>query len=540
MATTESANPWGVRLRKTGSLDRELEEEGEKIREFGGGAVVGVVGAVKTLEVQAAGGAVKATVAGSSPALSASTSIHSTPSSSPSVSRRGGVQVLPPGPASLASNPGSSLRPIASSLASSATTSPPLKPLSLAPSSSPSPALSPAVSPSFSSRSTPFSVSSPSPNNAQNQASSKPASMPSQPQSFADRMAASAVRAAASSQGITLSPAMEAAAARAAVSTAKDVGPMAAWKVATGQKLTADEQSNVANAVGRAVTAEAKTGAKNAAAQFDQVVKKEPPTIPTRRPGNVSTDPPADRARPATSTTRAPPPVPPSISSRNRTVTDTPQPSASLFPLEPSISSTPPARSASPHVRAVTAPSSASASVIPTSVPATPPALPPRLPPRQAVDSDAAPALRSNEKITIQAPTIPIRAAATVIAPTPAPSSPARPPLPARKPDASSFSSSPPVSLAARRRYDQVFDGMHSGGTMTGPDVVAVWSRSMLEPEELKRIWDLSDLDRDGLLTRSEFALGMYLIDERLGGKPIPKEHEMGEALKEYARGKWD
>ncbi|KAJ7667682.1 hypothetical protein DFH06DRAFT_1183267 [Mycena polygramma] len=45
---------------------------------------------------------------------------------------------------------------------------------------------------------------------------------------------------------------------------------------------------------------------------------------------------------------------------------------------------------------------------------------------------------------------------------------------------------------------------------------------SKLPPEELARIWALSDLNGDGKLTRDGFAVALYLIDERRRGNPLP------------------
>ena len=40
----------------------------------------------------------------------------------------------------------------------------------------------------------------------------------------------------------------------------------------------------------------------------------------------------------------------------------------------------------------------------------------------------------------------------------------------------------------------------------------------------LFRIWTTCDLDGDGMLTLEEFALGMFLINEKLLGRDLPKE----------------
>ena len=47
--------------------------------------------------------------------------------------------------------------------------------------------------------------------------------------------------------------------------------------------------------------------------------------------------------------------------------------------------------------------------------------------------------------------------------------------------------------------------------------------RSKLPNSVLRRIWNLSDIDQDGMLDRDEFAVAMFLIDHKLGGNDIPE-----------------
>lgn len=46
--------------------------------------------------------------------------------------------------------------------------------------------------------------------------------------------------------------------------------------------------------------------------------------------------------------------------------------------------------------------------------------------------------------------------------------------------------------------------------------------RSKLPNSVLRRIWNLSDIDEDGMLDRDEFAVAMFLIDHKLSGNDIP------------------
>ena len=47
-------------------------------------------------------------------------------------------------------------------------------------------------------------------------------------------------------------------------------------------------------------------------------------------------------------------------------------------------------------------------------------------------------------------------------------------------------------------------------------------TKSKLPNSVLRRIWNLSDIDQDGMLDRDEFAVSMFLIDHKLGGNDIP------------------
>ncbi|KAK6198405.1 swr complex subunit [Pestalotiopsis sp. IQ-011] len=51
-----------------------------------------------------------------------------------------------------------------------------------------------------------------------------------------------------------------------------------------------------------------------------------------------------------------------------------------------------------------------------------------------------------------------------------------------------------------------------------------IWSRSRLPREELIEVWDLVDSTGRGALTKVEFVVGMWLIDQRLKGRKIPQK----------------
>ncbi|KAL4919723.1 hypothetical protein BDW62DRAFT_32786 [Aspergillus aurantiobrunneus] len=51
-----------------------------------------------------------------------------------------------------------------------------------------------------------------------------------------------------------------------------------------------------------------------------------------------------------------------------------------------------------------------------------------------------------------------------------------------------------------------------------------IWSRSRLPNHVLEQIWNLVDRQNIGLLTRAEFVVGMWLIDQQLKGHKLPTE----------------
>lgn len=76
------------------------------------------------------------------------------------------------------------------------------------------------------------------------------------------------------------------------------------------------------------------------------------------------------------------------------------------------------------------------------------------------------------------------------------------------------------VSGAAKAKWDAVFQGLGPSGVppaLTGAQVRGLMLDSGLPAPALKRIWDLADVDEDGLLDGEEFALAMTLIKKARG-----------------------
>ncbi|KAI1327878.1 hypothetical protein F5Y16DRAFT_370580 [Xylariaceae sp. FL0255] len=62
-----------------------------------------------------------------------------------------------------------------------------------------------------------------------------------------------------------------------------------------------------------------------------------------------------------------------------------------------------------------------------------------------------------------------------------------------------------------------------------------IWSRSRLPFDELEEVWDLVDGSGRGVLDKAEFVVGMWLIDQRLRGRKIPRK--VSESVWGSARG---
>jgi len=79
------------------------------------------------------------------------------------------------------------------------------------------------------------------------------------------------------------------------------------------------------------------------------------------------------------------------------------------------------------------------------------------------------------------------------------------------------------ISAEEKAKYDEVFATLSpNGGKVSGPVVRPVLERSNLPIDTLRRVWELSDVDKDGQLDSDEFALAMHLVRSQVAGKPLP------------------
>ncbi|XP_016357505.1 epidermal growth factor receptor substrate 15-like [Sinocyclocheilus anshuiensis] len=79
------------------------------------------------------------------------------------------------------------------------------------------------------------------------------------------------------------------------------------------------------------------------------------------------------------------------------------------------------------------------------------------------------------------------------------------------------------VKAEEHLKFDAIFDSLSPvGGMLTGDKVKPVLLNSKLPVDVLGRVWELSDIDRDGMLDKDEFAVVMHLVYRALESEPVP------------------
>ncbi|XP_076860019.1 epidermal growth factor receptor substrate 15 isoform X2 [Brachyhypopomus gauderio] len=79
------------------------------------------------------------------------------------------------------------------------------------------------------------------------------------------------------------------------------------------------------------------------------------------------------------------------------------------------------------------------------------------------------------------------------------------------------------VKSEEKMKFDAIFESLSPvAGMLTGDKVKPVLLNSKLPVDVLGRVWELSDIDRDGMLDKDEFAVAMYLVYRALENEPVP------------------
>ena len=79
------------------------------------------------------------------------------------------------------------------------------------------------------------------------------------------------------------------------------------------------------------------------------------------------------------------------------------------------------------------------------------------------------------------------------------------------------------ITQAHKSECDNVFATLkQNNGKASGSAVKAVLMKSDLEMNDLRKIWELADIDADGKMDAGEFAVAMWLVNEKMARKPLP------------------
>ncbi|KAM9098491.1 epidermal growth factor receptor substrate 15-like 1 isoform X5 [Sarcophilus harrisii] len=79
------------------------------------------------------------------------------------------------------------------------------------------------------------------------------------------------------------------------------------------------------------------------------------------------------------------------------------------------------------------------------------------------------------------------------------------------------------VRVEEKAKFDGIFESLLPiNGLLSGDKVKPVLMNSKLPLDILGRVWDLSDIDKDGHLDKDEFAVAMHLVYRALEKEPVP------------------
>ncbi|KAF0022436.1 hypothetical protein F2P81_025310 [Scophthalmus maximus] len=81
----------------------------------------------------------------------------------------------------------------------------------------------------------------------------------------------------------------------------------------------------------------------------------------------------------------------------------------------------------------------------------------------------------------------------------------------------------PPKFPEEKGKFDGIFESLAPvNGLLSGDKVKPVLINSKLPLDVLGKVWDLSDIDKDGHLDKDEFAVAMHLVYRALEKEPVP------------------
>ncbi|ANB15411.1 Ede1p [Sugiyamaella lignohabitans] len=80
------------------------------------------------------------------------------------------------------------------------------------------------------------------------------------------------------------------------------------------------------------------------------------------------------------------------------------------------------------------------------------------------------------------------------------------------------------ISSQEKARYDGLFDSLdkQNTGRIGADEVVPFLKMSKLSEDTLAQVWDLADIQNTGVFSKTEFAVAMYLVQQKLAGRELP------------------
>jgi len=72
--------------------------------------------------------------------------------------------------------------------------------------------------------------------------------------------------------------------------------------------------------------------------------------------------------------------------------------------------------------------------------------------------------------------------------------------------------------------YKGIFERLTKTFYLSANDAKGFFQQSNLPGNDLGKIWNLSDIDNDSMLSFAEFCCAMYLVHGKLAGEPIPDQ----------------